>query len=502
MGGPRSSHTFGGISDMKSNPRRVYFDITDLMEYGRYNSTLSGIQRVAVMLINRIVNVHGADALHLIAFHPVKKSIVTYASTFFLGDFTYDQSLFCKQFGLVVESGGGFGRHDLEAYIRAKYGRGLKAQIHKNRLSLSNQLSNGTTFRRRGIVTLMETDTKGALEVITKQVEQPANLSPGDIVFVPGATWNFNVYLAFLAEAAARGVEVVQFVHDLIPLVTPEHVVDDVPEQFTEWLETMSKTASRFVANSNATRSDLQRYFRAAGVPEKPCAVTRLAHEFAQSPRPKTTWRKPVFLKPELASDEQIHARVYNATRLPFVLCTGTIESRKNVWTLARVWLSIVDELKDASPRLVFAGKHGWLKEDFDDLMRSTGNGGGFIRIVERPDDHELEYMYKRCLFSVCVSYYEGWGLTIGEGLWNGRPVLASNTSSMPEVGGDLVDYADPNSFDDIRKKAMRLIVDEPYRSSRAEQIRNAKLRRWSEVADDLWSVLSESEKPALSYAG
>lgn len=89
-----------------------------------------------------------------------------------------------------------------------------------------------------------------------------------------------------------------------------------------------------------------------------------------------------------------------------------------------------------------------------------------------------------------------------GMEFWNGRPVLASNTSSMPEVGGDLVDYADPNSFDDIRKKAMRLIVDEPYRSSRAEQIRNAKLRRWSEVADDLWSVLSESEKPALSYAG
>lgn len=486
---------------MPSNTRRIYFDITDMLEYGRYNSTLSGIQRVAVMLINRIVNVHGADALRLIAFHPVKKSIMTYASTFFRGDFVYDQALFCRHFDLALEQGAGFGRHDLDAYINAKYGRGLKAQIHKNRLSVSNRLSKGTTFRRRGIVELMNESGAASASPAAKAIEQGAHLSPGDVVFVPGATWNFNAYLAFLAQSAARGVEVVQFVHDLIPLVTPEHVVDDVPEQFTEWLEIMSKTATRFVANSNATRADLQRFFQRAGVPEKPCAVLRLAHEFTQGPKPKTTWRKPIFLRPEFESSERIQARIYNAARRPFVLCTGTIESRKNVWTLARVWLSIVEKLGDAAPRLLFAGKHGWLKEDFDDLMRTTGNAGGFIRIVERPDDHELEYLYRRCLFSVCVSYYEGWGLPIGESLWLGRPVLASNTSSMPEVGGDLVDYADPHSFEEIREKALRLIVDDAYRSSRVEQIRGAKLRRWSDVADELWPLLSAEETPAISYA-
>jgi glycosyltransferase involved in cell wall biosynthesis len=101
----------------------------------------------------------------------------------------------------------------------------------------------------------------------------------------------------------------------------------------------------------------------------------------------------------------------------------------------------------------------------------------------------------------VCVSYYEGWGLPIGESLWFGKPVLASNTSAMPEVGGDLVDYADPNSFDEIREKALRLIVDAPYRARRAEEIGNAKLRRWDEVADDLWPILVGVEQPSLSYA-
>ena len=475
---------------MSSSTRRVYFDITDLMEYGRYNSTLSGIQRVAVMLINRIINVHGAEALDLIAFHPVKRTIVTYPSTFFLGQFNYDQALFCNQFGLAVEQNLDFGRRDLNSYIKKKYGGGLRAQVHKSRLALGNRLSGGSTYRRRGIVRDVRPIAPHDA-ASPKRLEKAAGLAPGDIVFVPGATWNFTAYLEFLARSAARGVEIVQFVHDLIPLVTPEPVVDDEPEQFTEWLEAMSKTASRFIANSNSTRSDLERYFQRAGTDAKPCAVVPLAQEFTQAPTPDPEWSKPMFLRAELDSPERIRAKVYNATRLPYVLCAGTIESRKNVWTLARVWVSLVEELKDAAPRLIFAGKHGWLKDDFDDVLQRSGRADGFIRIVERPTDGELAYLYRNCLFSACVSYYEGWGLPIGESLWFGKPVLASNASSMPEVGGDLVDYANPNSFEEIREQARKLILDVPHRLARAEGIRNAKLRRWDEVADDLWAILT-----------
>jgi len=58
--------------------------------------------------------------------------------------------------------------------------------------------------------------------------------------------------------------------------------------------------------------------------------------------------------------------------------------------------------------------------------------------LVENPSDEELAYLYKNSLFTVFPSYYEGWGLPIGESLWFGKPVVASNTSSMREVGGML----------------------------------------------------------------
>ena len=122
--------------------------------------------------------------------------------------------------------------------------------------------------------------------------------------------------------------------------------------------------------------------------------------------------------------------------------------------------------------------------------MRGTGSLFGYIRIVERPSDCELAFLFANCLFSVFPSYKEGWGLPVGEGLWFGRPVVCSNISSMPEVGGAFVEYVDPTSADSIENGISKLITDVQYREQRAEEIKCARLRTWSDVADDLWAAL------------
>ncbi|MDB5597871.1 MAG: glycosyl transferase group 1 [Hyphomicrobiales bacterium] len=349
-----------------------------------------------------------------------------------------------------------------------------------------NTLTEGHTFRRRGIIS----DTAPESNLMETGHGNLPELKSGDIVFVPGATWNLQYYLDFLESNSKNGVRIYQLIHDLIPLVVPEHIGDDVPEQFAQWLHQMSDMVAGFIANSNATKADLLRFFETFEREPKPCIVVPLAQEFVRSVPPIDCERKPIFLSAEKNSTRRIHARVYNAARLPYVLCVGTIESRKNVWTLARIWLSIVEELGGDAPRLVFAGRHGILKEDFDQLIQGSGSANGSIVIVERPDDHELEYLYKNCLFSVFISYYEGWGLPIGESLSFGKAVVASNTSSMREVGGEFADYVDPADFHDIRAKIMRLITDTQYRWERNCQIAGMPLRSWNDVTDDLCSHL------------
>jgi glycosyltransferase involved in cell wall biosynthesis len=308
-------------------------------------------------------------------------------------------------------------------------------------------------------------------------------LYPEDLVFFVGATWNFDEYLSALArERRSQGVAICRFVHDLIPLLASEHVVDDVPAHFARWLNHVSRNTDYFLTNSQATKRDLDAWLAENGV-DVPTGVLPLAHQFGDSTRQNSLDLAP--------TDSRIHARVRNAARLPYALCVGSIESRKNIWTLANVWRRIHARLGESTPRLIFAGNPGWLRDDFDDFIRGTGSLYGYIRVLERPSDTELAFLYQRCLFSVFPSYKEGWGLPVGEGLWFGRPVVCSNTSAMPEVGGSLADYIDPASWESIEAALLKMITDAGYRERRAAQIAAARLRTWSDVADDLWRELT-----------
>lgn len=194
-----------------------------------------------------------------------------------------------------------------------------------------------------------------------------------------------------------------------------------------------------------------------------------------------------------------VAAKVLNAARLPYVLCVGTIESRKNVWMLARVWKSLHQELGADAPRLLIAGRKGWLIADFEDFMAGNGAVDGLVRVFEQPSDADLHYLYRNCLFSVYPSLYEGWGLPIGESLWLGRPLACSNTSAMPEAGGDMADYFDPHDFAGMRAAIRRLIVDGEHRAARAANIDRKRLRSWDDVAEDLWRAL---RSPGAADAG
>lgn len=130
------------------------------------------------------------------------------------------------------------------------------------------------------------------------------------------------------------------------------------------------------------------------------------------------------------------------------------------------------------------------MNDDFQSILRATGYCNGLIGVVEEPLDHELAYLYRNCLFTVYPSFYEGWGLPIGESLWFKKPVVASKTSSMAEVGGNMVDYVDPYSPSDIKRAIMKLITDVSYRNSRIEGISKATLRSWDDVASHQLAAL------------
>jgi glycosyltransferase involved in cell wall biosynthesis len=461
----------------------IAIDVTDLLAYARAHDTLSGIQRVIVKVISGLIESHGAESVSLIAFDQRKRVFLRAGAEFFAGDYVYDQDIFCRYFKLNPTTPPR-NAANLRDYVALRYaGKPLKRRYNYFRLMLANRLNNGRSFAKRNIV-----EAAFFPEPSEKVAWSKARFDKNDRVLVLGALWDFPAHAAALAKAkAAAGFAIYRMAHDLIPLVTPEHVSDDVRPRFEKYVDDVFRSSDVILANSRATAKDIERYGEALGA-SRPVVVVPLAHEFLLG--------TPVERPPRILSERpyrlprHLTQRTASAAIDPYALVVGTIESRKNISRLIRVWAEMHRNNPLGTPTLVLAGRAGFRSDEIFRTLSATGNLHGKILVIDRPDDGEVAFLFANCLFSICLSYYEGWGLPVGESLWFGRPVLASKTSSLPEVGGKLADYCDPYDDRDIEQKLTRLIVDEEYRREREDAIKQATLRTWTDVSRDLRDAL------------
>jgi glycosyltransferase involved in cell wall biosynthesis len=125
-----------------------------------------------------------------------------------------------------------------------------------------------------------------------------------------------------------------------------------------------------------------------------------------------------------------------------FILCCGTVEVRKNHQLLYTAYKEGFRRgLK--LPKLVIVGGKGWYTSDVVYQFTHDPAFRDMVYIGGR-SDQELEWLYQNSLFSIYPSVYEGWGLPIAESLAHGKLCLSSDTASMPEIAGDLIEYFSP----------------------------------------------------------
>ena len=184
----------------------------------------------------------------------------------------------------------------------------------------------------------------------------------------------------------------------------------------------------------------------------------------------------------------------------PYVLFVSTIEIRKNHRLLVRIWRRLLDRHgADAVPNLIFAGQVGWMVDDLLTDLAASDYLGGKIMLMPGLSEAELRQAYRSCLFTVFPSLCEGWGLPVAESLVHGKFCVASNRTSIPEVGGDLIDYFDPTNDDDALGKIERALFDSGYRAAREARLRaEYRPRAW---ADCVQALISKLDRPAPPVA-
>lgn len=262
----------------------------------------------------------------------------------------------------------------------------------------------------------------GITENHTKPVPHP--FTPDDTVLILGATWGTPDFPELLCSLKREvGFKLIFTVYDLIPVYAPHFFGPGFGGHYSQYLMNTIEASDALLSISQHTTKDLKHFMTELKIPEVPIINFRLG----DNPLDVVGKTGPT---PDIIPGE-------------FVLAVGTVEVRKNHQALYLAWeLSAKEGIE--LPPLVIVGKPGWNVSDLLYDISANPLVNQKIKIVSGIDDETLGWLYQNCLLTVYPSWYEGWGLPVAESLHFGKVCISSNASSMPEIGGDLVDYCSP----------------------------------------------------------
>lgn len=324
------------------------------------------------------------------------------------------------------------------------------------------------------------------LELI-KDTSPIFRLAEGDSYVILGAFWEFVANPSWIGGMRSRGVNIGAYIYDLIPITHHQYCMKPLTDAFTvAFAETsrlldFSLTISKFVAEQVENFLDVHQ------IASMPIMAVPLAHELML--KTETTSSNIDVRRSDQVFGLKNKEKKY-FTDVPFVLCVCTIEARKNHGYLFSIWKRMIEARIDV-PDLVFVGRPGWRVSELLDQIEESNFLKGRLHILNGLTDSELSGLYERCLFTVFPSFVEGWGLPVGESLSHGKVCVASSTSSIPEVGGDYAIYVDPFDIESGYAAIHRLISD-PTELARAQNEiqKTFTPRTWQDVGVDFFKNL------------
>ncbi len=222
--------------------------------------------------------------------------------------------------------------------------------------------------------------------------------------------------------------------------------------------------AAKIIVISESTKSDL---IKVLGVNEKKIEVVYLASSFGD------TLAKPLidFTLPER-----------------YVLYVGDRWHYKNFELFIRSMAPLMKN--DRLLRIVCAGSI-----PFSDQERSIIAGLGIAdQVLHFPaaSDDVMIHLYKNARVFVFPTLYEGFGIPVLEAFACGCPVIASNSSSLPEVGGDACRYIDPRDEISLTGAVMEVVYNHELRADLAARgFEQQKKFSWEKTAQHTISLYS-----------
>lgn len=172
-----------------------------------------------------------------------------------------------------------------------------------------------------------------------------------------------------------------------------------------------------------------------------------------------------------------------------YILSVGTLEPRKNILRTIEGYRRLLKDNIFSEYKLVIVGKKGWFYENIFNEVKKI-NLEDKIIFAGYVADEDMIYLYSGAACFVYPSLYEGFGLPVIEAMACGCPVVTSNISSLPEVGGEAALYVNPYDIDEISAAIERILSDEKLSDEmRSKGLKQAENFSWEKSTQKLLNI-------------
>ncbi len=263
-------------------------------------------------------------------------------------------------------------------------------------------------------------------------------------------------------------------VHDLSFVRVPSAASPPLKAYLDAVVPPSVKAADHILADSEATKADLIELYRTR---EDKISVLYSGVDAR-------------FKRIEDADAIRSLRRKYDLEDIRYILSVGTVQPRKNYSRVVEALAAL--RQSGLGLHYVIAGGRGWLQDELRETIARTGMEQ-YVHLLGLVEDSDLPALYSGARMLAMVSLYEGFGLPVLEAMACGAPVITSNLSSLPEVGGSAARLVDPHDSDAIRDAIFQIETNQASRNQLIEAgYRQVEKFSWECSARQLKSIYED----------
>jgi glycosyltransferase involved in cell wall biosynthesis len=244
----------------------------------------------------------------------------------------------------------------------------------------------------------------------------PARNLPQHARYINVSQYPLAVDDAFAWQAARTDVKMVFFIHDMLPLETPEYFRPREYAAHQRRMRNLARHGAGAIVSTEVVEGALREYIAKLGRSDLPILV---------APLPVAS----TFLQLE-APDVELRAT-------PYFLQCGTLEPRKNHLMILHLWRELVARHGSLAPKLVLVGARGWENQNIVALLERCAALKNHVLEVSGLATPSLKRLMTGARGVLMPSFAEGYGLPLVEALAVGAPTIASDLPVFREIAGD-----------------------------------------------------------------